>query len=330
MNAPKDAADYNRQVTNAGGKFVHLSTLEKPESGSKWSSADILTFRVVLTTRDDAYPSVLKDFLSVADQRLNTTAFRNIVAVVKTRPWQYSPRNKLRENGNEFGSFLCHLAEVLEPPCSSEGLRVSDRLKTDKNLPQYYPPSDVEADSGAEEQEQEQSESSDNSDRSHEDQDTINRQNKSEMVTGCLIIEYLQSLAQCTKGPDDQEVHLEWTTDEDTFQFQVPSGSSLTSRNDGGLVYRCLDSQGRWTRAKPLCCYCSIEASICTRTLSVTLAKHVLQAKAAHNTNGKKIDVLAQEVSQIIGMIHQREQSARDAGVPQKYGTPLFSIYRIF
>lgn len=267
MDLLKDSKSYYHQVKRATN-FVHLSALEKPVSGSKWTFADILTFRVILQRQGNEFPPILKTFLPEADKRLKSEAFSAIVALVKQKAWEKSPRDKLRSTGEGFGSFLSHLAEVLEQPWSSEEVRVSNRPKRDDPLPLDYPQSDEEEE-WAEEQELELSESSESSDHSHLDQNTINQQYKSEPVTRCLIIEYLQSLAQCTRGLDARPFHLEWTTDEDNFQFQVPSGSGLDSKNDGGLVHRSIDGLRRWARVKPSSCYCSIEAGICTRIPSV-------------------------------------------------------------
>lgn len=109
----------------------------------------------------------------------------------------------------------------------------------------------IRSGASAEERERQIAESGDNSDRSHEDQVRLNQQKKSKTETSFLIIEYLQALARCTRGSDDREFRLEWTTDQDAFQFQVPTGASVTSRNDGGLVHRGVDRQGKWARVKP-------------------------------------------------------------------------------
>lgn len=283
IDIPKDIRSYKRAVKAAGINFVPLSRLETPSCGSKWNFADILTFRVILQKQNDEFPSFFYHLRSETGEKLKSKAFRNVAALVAESAWEGSPRDKLRRIGQEFGSFLSYLAEVLEEPWSSQRVPVPDRPKRDKPLQQYYMPSDEEEDSAhsvtsTEEQEREMAESSDDSDRSHEDQDTLNRQNKSETVTNCLIVEYLQTLASCTSGSDDRKFHLEWTTDQDAFQFQVPTESGLNTRNDGGLVHRRLDAKGKWARVEPLSCYCSIEARICPRIFSL-LIKHFHRPK---------------------------------------------------
>lgn len=285
MSVPENPRSYHSQVKAAGSNFHPLLTWNTPESGSNWSHAHILTFRVTLKTQEDGYPPILRDFLPAAKSKLKAQAFHKIVELIALKPWLDLPRDKLREMGGEFGSFLSHLGEVDEKPWSSQTVRASDRPKKDTPLPQDYPLSDEDEDvnrsgTSAEEQEWEISGRSDNSDRSLEDQDTLNRQNKSETVTSCLIMEYLQSLAQCTRGPDDREFHLEWTTDQDAFRFPIPTELSVISINDGGLVHRRKDAQKRWARVKPLSCYCSIEVSICTSTLSILLANQVFTGKS--------------------------------------------------
>lgn len=245
--------------------------MKKPESGSKWTFAHILTFRILLQKREDEFPSFLDPLLSAAKEKPKSSAFLDILELLRDSDWSHSSRDTIRETGKKFGPFLGYLAEVIETPWSSEELRVSNRLKP---LPQYHPLIDDEEDFNEDEREQYTSGLSDTTDHSHEDQDALNRQNKSETVTNFLIIEYLQSLAQCTRGPDDRDFHLEWTTDQDAFNIQVPSEEpNLISKNDGGLVHRGADGQRHWARVKPLSCYCSIEASTYTRVRSV-LAKH--------------------------------------------------------
>lgn len=43
-----------------------------------------------------------------------------------------------------------------------------------------------------------------------------------------------------------------------------------------------------------------------------------LKAKAAHFADGKKVEVYAQEASQIVGMIHQREEITGVDGASQE------------
>lgn len=319
MNVPRDSKSYERFVKAAGHNFVHLSNLERPGSGSKWNLTDILTFRVLYNRHEDDFPPILKPLRSVADKRLKSKAFRAIVGLVEKQVWKGTPHDELQRIGKDFGSFLSYLAEALETPWTIKEVEVSARPRRDIPQAEYKQESDDEEDlfdfeASADDQEEVIAESSDDSDRSHEDQDTLDRQNKSETVTSALIMEFLKSLAKCTRNSDDRKFRLEWTTDQDTFEFEVPTRAGLVSKNDGGLVHRSLDPYGNWARMTPLSCYCSIEASIWTHIPSVLLAKHVLQAKAAHFANGKRIVVYAQEVSQIIGMIHQREENSRNSG----------------
>lgn len=66
---------------------------------------------------------------------------------------------------------------------------------------------------GAEEQERYLAKSSDNLTSAPR----RSRYDKSETVTNCLIIEYLQHLAKCNSGPNDRKFHLEWATAQDAF-----------------------------------------------------------------------------------------------------------------
>lgn len=144
MNVPKDPKSFNRHVKDAGSSFVPLSTLQKPGSGSKWSYADILTFRVVLQRQEEGFPPILDSLYFDADAKLKSEAVQSVAALVKAQAWRSSPRDSLRTTGKEFGSFLSYVGEVLEKPWSSEAVRTSDRQRSGDVLAQNDPLSDEE------------------------------------------------------------------------------------------------------------------------------------------------------------------------------------------
>ena len=73
--------------------------------------------------------------------------------------------------------------------------------------------------------------------------------------------------------------------------------------------------------------YCSVEASTSiVAAPQVSLLIGFSKAKLVYHVNSKKVEVYAQEASQIIGIIHQREGNARKLGpnarFHEEYVTP--------
>lgn len=325
VEVPHNRDDYIRQVRQQGNKFTHLSKLENPRSGSDWNYADLLTFRVLLkestfAKSDKEYPSFLNTHIKEARKRLGVSDdFQSLATILRGKKWNSSPRAEVRR-GKEFGSFLGFLDEAVEQEPLSRPPIASDREPRNTKPVQYALLPDEEGELSS-------SDSSHTSDVSHEDQTTINKQIKSELLVNSLIIQYLQLLELYISDPKDQrKPRLEWSMKQENFEFQVPNSATLSTRNDGGLIYRHC-ANGKWARARPLSCYCSVEVSASELTSpQVSLLNGFLQAKSAFHIEGKKIETYAQESSQIIGMIHQRERNARELGpearVHSAYVTP--------
>lgn len=313
VDVPVSRDDYRRQVRQEGNKFTHLSNLENPRSGSDWEYADILTFRVLLKMSDVAksdneYPSFLSTHLKEARNRLGVLDdFRSLITIIQGKKWNSLPRAEVRR-GKESGSFLGCLDQAVEQERLSRAPSAPERERRNTEPVRYAPLPD-------EEDEVSSSDSSHTSDVSHEDQTTINRQIKSEFLINSLILDYLQLLELYISDPKDQrKPRLEWSKNPENFEFPIPNSSTLSTRNDGGLIYRSC-TNGKWARARPLSCYCSVEVSTSGLTSpQVSLLNGFLQAKSAFHIDGKKTETYAQESSQIIGMIHQRERNVRELG----------------
>lgn len=326
---PEDEKRY--RILAERTKFTSLSTLETPLAGSKWDLPEILTFRVLRNKGTSDYPQFLSLFYHDATTTLNDWEdFRNLVDILRERDWANSSRTKLRRIGKDFGPFLSHLAEVIEEKPLARKLptmttRQSARVSNmnDKAPEATLPDKKEELDVSRASDEDQSSGSSEATASSFENQPTLAQQVKTETVPNALIIEYLQSLAMCICESDDQRNFcLEWSTNQDNLQFPIPKGKFVKTRNDGGLVNRSIAPRGNWTRVLPLTCYCSIEASFSAfASLQISVLNDFLKAKAVHVVEAKKREVYAQEASQMIGMIHQREENAGHAGLSKEYAT---------
>lgn len=272
---PQDEREYNNQVKDYK-EFELLSTLSKTVAGSKWNYPELLTFRVVGTNSNSKVPNFLSSYYKNATLMLDTSKdFKTLLLALRDPNWTSSSRTELRRIRSCFGPFLSHLADVIEkqpsarmPPnmTTRHSARIND--KNDKERAQDAPLSDDEEESevsgvAEEDQDSQYSESRAMSDSSYASQSTFTQQIKSEAVTNSLIIEYLQSLALCSRKHDDSRSFcLEWSTNQDNFRFKIPKGKFLNTRNDGGLIHRSRQIEGGWARVLPLSSYCSIEASI--------------------------------------------------------------------
>lgn len=304
-----------RQVQEEGNRFTPLSDLINPRSGSDWNHAELLTFRVLLKRLEVSksnieHPPFLTPHLKEAKIRLGVSdGFQTLLNILREKKWNSLRRTEYRRRGKEFGGFLECLDLAVEEKVLPVAPSMPDRERRNTAPVRHAPLPD-------DEEELFSSDSSQYSDVSHEDYTTIKQQIKSEPVSNSLIIEYLQSLAICISDPEDQsKSSLDWSVDQENLDFQVPTSSALNTRNDGGLTLRCF-TNGKWANTWPLSCYCSVEA------------KSVFQLN-------KKIEVYAQEMSQIIDMIHQRERNVRglgpDARVHDRHRiVPLISIAQYF
>lgn len=232
LNVPTNLGDYTRQIRVEGNNFTPLSNLENPRSGSDWNHAVILTFRILLKESGYGDSQFLSAHLKKARNMLgDSDGFRALISILQTKKWNHSPRAELRRSGKEFGSFLNYLDEAIEEQPLFVAPTTSGREKR-KTAPVRYPQqSDDEVEPLSEEEEallpdeeeeQSSSEASQSSDVSHEDQTTIKQQIKSESVINSLIIEYLQSLAQCISDSSRSE-EISPRMDYELGQFRVPS-----------------------------------------------------------------------------------------------------------
>lgn len=219
VDVPRSRDDYRRQVRQKGNKFTHLSNLENPRSGSDWNYADILTFRVLLkksnfARSDNEYPSFLNTHIKEARKRLGVSDDFQSLATILRGKWNSSPRAEVRR-GTEFGSFLGFLDEAVEQEPFSRPPSASDRERRNTGPVQYALLPDEEGELSS-------SDSSHTSDVSHEDQTTINKQIKSELLVNSLIIQYLQLLELHISDLKDQtKPRLEWSMKQENFEFQV-------------------------------------------------------------------------------------------------------------
>ena len=297
MPLPSTPAAYNTQRRRAGNAFIPLFSWSNPLSGSAWSHDQILTFRVLLKSLSKP-PACLTKYSPLVTSKLQSSAgFRRTAELMKKFEWEGKPRNVLRREGKEFGSFLCDLAELHEePPCHELSSRRETRGAAIPPAPARSPSpssSDEERNLGSlssstgsmsldakEKSETMSSHSNEKSENmsvdSHEssssqggsifrNQSTINAEIKGEAVANHLIIELLQSVSQCTNNDSDRPFHLEWAISQDNFTFKLPLNQmEVKTRNDGGMVHRIFDLNRKWTREEPKMCYCSIEAGFST------------------------------------------------------------------
>ncbi|MCJ1260621.1 hypothetical protein MMC22_000483 [Lobaria immixta] len=283
MPLPQDAATYAQQKRQAGTDFIPLSSWDNPVSGSAWSRVQNLTFRVLLKPRT-RLPDFLDSYSSEIAGKLEVSGF--------------PPHHVIYREAKEFASFLCDLAEMSE---QLPRRRASHQMTTRGAVNPAASPKPASHTSSDENDEEIQSLASstdsmsvDSNERSASqggssfgNQSTIDAEKKIEAVTNHLIIDFLRSVSYCANDDDNRPFYLEWAISQDNFTFTVPrmmedwSTESQTPKNTGPVNTReCVIARLRY-------------------------------AKAQYDVEGKPDYVYAQQVSQIIGMIHQREESSR-------------------
>lgn len=293
MPLPSTIATYNAERRRAGNTFIPLSSWSNPLSGSAWSHDQILTYRVLLKSSSQVPNRLTKYISHITDKLQSSAGFQETAKLLRGEEWQGKPRNLLRQEGKEFGSFLCDLAELCEgSPChelssrrETRGTAItpaparslshtsSDEERNLWSLSSSTGSMSLDAKEKSETMSSHSNEKSENmSFDSHEssssqggsifgNQSTINAEIKVEAVANHLIIELLQSVSQCTNNDSDRPFHLEWAISQDNFTFKLPHNQmKVKTRNDGGMVHRIFDSKNLWVREEPQMCYCSIEA----------------------------------------------------------------------
>ena len=276
MPLPRDAAVYAEQKRQAGTDFIPLSSWDNPVSGSAWSRAQNLTFRVLLKPRTRV-PDFLDSYSSEIAGKLEKSVgfqytIKNMTDYTGIK-WRQEPHHIIYREAKEFGSFLCDLAEMSE---QLPRRRASHQMTTRGAVNPAASPKPASHTSSDENDEEIQSLASstdsmsvDSNERSASqggssfgNQSTIDAEKKIEAVTNHLIIDFLRSVSYCTNDDDNRPFYLEWAISQDNFTFTVPRMMEVKTRNDGGLVHRISDAEKHWTREYPRMCYCSIEVGL--------------------------------------------------------------------
>ena len=267
QSPPRSKTEYQEQCNSKGYTPLSSWTLR---SGSEWRYEELLTFRVLYQQRGKLrHPDFLEHNILKAKKILNKSQdFKHALRLLYTRDWQKLPHKVLRRQGKVFGNFFCLLAELMEKEPQTATPRKSERNKNKE-------PSSLSSGRGAQKAavtpaQGSQSSSSESpavssgmseSSVDYSDAKSLQLQKKSEAVANTIILDMLGSLSACTSNDDEDRgsSQFEWATDQDNFNFKVPKGKYVNTRNDGGLVRRFFDSAGLWTRESAHLCYCSIE-----------------------------------------------------------------------